>query len=336
MNILPTKMLAANLHDVGDLRYEEVDVPKCAENEVLIKVKNCGICGSDIGRVLAHGTYHFPTIPGHEFSGQVVFDPTGEWEGKRVAIFPVIPCFQCDMCQKEKYAQCRDYDYYGSRRDGAYAQYLAVKKWNLIELPDNVSYEEGAMCEPIAVGLHAVKKLNIQKGEHILITAAGPIGLIAGMWAKNFGASKVSYIDIDKEKISFAKTMGFDEYNEHCFVDVALEGTGASSAIATTIKAVNPFGRIVLMGNPNREITLSAKDYQNILRKELTINGTWNSSYEEIENNWKQSLYALSHGQLTVKQLITHRPAISEIFDTISMMSKRTNFYCKVVINNEK
>lgn len=336
MSCLPTKMMAANLHDIGDLRYEEVDVPVCREHEVLVKIKNCGICGSDIGRVLVHGTYHFPTIPGHEFSGQVIYDPEGEWNGKRVAVFPVLPCFKCDMCEEEKYAECRDYDYYGSRRDGAFAQYLTVKKWNLIALPDNVSFEEGAMCEPMAVGLHAVKKLDIQAGEHILITGAGPIGLIAGMWAKSFGAAKVSYIDIDTNKIAFAKKMGFEQYDGVSFVDAALEGTGASSAIAASINAVNPFGRIVFMGNPGGDVSLSAKDYQNILRKELKINGTWNSSYAQNENNWKESLYALSEGKISVKELITHRPAISEILDTIKMMRNRSEFYCKVVVDNEK
>jgi len=127
MQTPPLKMKSANLHAIGDLRYEEVKVPVCKEDEVFVKIKNCGICGSDIGRVLDHGTYHFPTIPGHEFSGQVIYDPEGNLEGKRVAIFPLLPCFSCDMCKEERYAQCRDYDYYGSRRNGAFAEYIAVR-----------------------------------------------------------------------------------------------------------------------------------------------------------------------------------------------------------------
>lgn len=336
MKILPSKMKAANLHDIGDLRFEEMDVPDCEADEVLVKIKNCGICGSDIGRVLAHGTYHFPTVPGHEFAGQIVYDPQGEMDGKRVAVFPVLPCFACDMCADENYAQCRNYDYYGSRRDGAFAEYIAVKKWNLMELPDNVSYEEGAMCEPISVALHAVKKLCIQEGEHILITGAGPIGLIAGMWAKSFGAARVSYIDIDQEKLQFARKMGFEEYDGCSFVDAVLEGTGASAAIETAINAVNPFGRVVLMGNPGRDVSLNAGNYQKILRKELNIQGTWNSVYTRKENDWKESLYALSEGKIRVKELITHRPAISEVLDMIKVMRNRSEFYCKVVIDNEK
>lgn len=330
------RMMAANLHAVGELIYEEVDIPPCGEDEVMVKVKNCGICGSDIGRVLAHGTYHFPTIPGHEFAGEVVYDATGECTGKRVAVFPILPCFQCDMCAKENYAECRNYDYYGSRRDGGYAQFIAVKKWNLVELPDNVSFEEGAMCEPVSVARHAMKKLDIKEGETLLITGAGPIGLIAGMWAKSFGAARVCYIDIDEEKIAFAKSLGFEAYDGTFFVDAALEGTGASSAIATAINAVNPFGKMVLMGNPGRNISLTAKDYQNILRKELKINGTWNSVYASFDNDWQESLKAVSEGRLNIRRLITHRPSIEEAPETIRMMRDRTEFYCKVVIDNEK
>lgn len=330
------KMLAANLHAVADLRYEEVDIPECGEDEVLVKIKNCGICGSDVGRILAHGTYHFPTIPGHEFAGRVIYDKTGEYTGKRVAVFPLLPCFTCDMCAEENYAECRNYDYYGSRRDGGYAQYIAVKKWNLVELPDNVSYEEGAMCEPVSVALHAVKKLEIKEGENLLITGAGPIGLVAGMWAKSFGAAKVCYVDIDADKIAFAKSLGFEEYDGESFVDAALEGTGASSAIAVAINAVNPFGKMVLMGNPGRDIALSAKDYQNILRKELKLNGTWNSAYASSDNNWKDSLQAISEGKLNIRQLITHRPSIAEALEAVKMMRDRSEFYCKVVIDNEK
>lgn len=330
------KMMAANLHAAGDLRYEEMDIPKCEEDEVLVKIKNCGICGSDVGRVLAHGTYHFPTVPGHEFAGEVVYDASDEYTGKRVAVFPLLPCFKCDMCEQENYAACRDYDYYGSRRDGGYAEYIAVKKWNLIELPDNVSYEEGAMCEPMSVALHAVKKLELKEGETLLVTGAGPIGLIAGMWAKNFGASQVYYIDIDAEKIAFAKSLGFEEYDGKRFMDAVLEGTGASPALATAINAVNPYGKMVFMGNPARDIALSAKDYQNILRKEVRINGTWNSAYASYDNNWKDSLLAVSEGKLNIRQLITHRPSIAEALDAITMMRDRTEFYCKVVIDNER
>ena len=94
-------MKCANLHGISDLRYEDIPVPECGEGEVLVKVQSCGICGSDIPRVYTKGTYHFPTVIGHEFAGQVVYDPKNQLTGKAVAVFPLLPCFTCESCKKE-------------------------------------------------------------------------------------------------------------------------------------------------------------------------------------------------------------------------------------------
>lgn len=329
-------MQAAVLHAVADLRCETVAIPACQKDEVLVQIMDCGICGSDIGRVLKKGTYHFPTIPGHEFAGRVVEDPSGEFFGKRVAVFPLLPCFECESCKEQRYAQCADYDYYGSRRDGAFAEYLAVKRFNLVELPDGVSYEEGAMSEPMAVALHAVKKLNLKGGEHLLVTGAGTIGLMAGMWAKSFGAEKVCYIDLDTRKLDFAREKGFAVYEAGEQIDCVLEGTGASGAIATGIKAVKPAGTVVLMGNPGGDVGLSAADYQLILRKELVLCGTWNSLYAQHENDWRESIAAIAEGRMAIRDLITHRVPISECRAAIEEMAAGEKFYCKVMVTNEK
>ncbi len=323
-------MKCLNLHSVGDLRLDNKEIPPCTNDEVLVKVKSCGICGSDIGRVFKEGTYHFPTVIGHEFSGEVVQDETNEFKGKRVAVFPLLPCFECDMCKNGNYAQCRNYDYYGSRRDGGFSEYISVKKWNLIELPDNVSFEEGAMCEPTSVALHAVKKLGDIENANILITGAGPIGIIVGLWAKKLGANNIYYIDIDERKIEFAKKFGFEQHNGQ-EVDCCVEGTGASSAIAAAINSVKAFGNLVLMGNPGGNVELSAKDYQNILRKEIIVNGTWNSQYSEKANDWKESLTAMSEGNFPIAELITHKPTLDECIDVFNMIKERKEFYCKVV-----
>ena len=170
-------MKCANLHGINDLRYEDMPMPVCEEDEVLVAVKCCGICGSDIPRVYTKGTYHFPTVIGHEFAGKVVYDSKKELEGKKVAVFPLLPCFACDSCKEGNYATCENYDYYGSRRNGGMSEYLAVKRWNLLTVPENVSYHEAAMCEPVSVARHAICKLNIQQGDRLLISGAGPIGI---------------------------------------------------------------------------------------------------------------------------------------------------------------
>ena len=172
-------MNAAVLHAVGDLRYETVPMPEVGEDEVLLKIRACGVCGSDIPRVYTKGTYHFPTIPGHEFAGEIVASNDPALLGRRAAVFPLLPCHKCPPCKVGEFANCHNYDYYGSRRDGAFAEYLAVKKANLILAPDTLSYDCAAMCEPGAVARAAVRRMNVELGDLVVIYGAGPIGLIA-------------------------------------------------------------------------------------------------------------------------------------------------------------
>lgn len=325
-------MKCANLYAVNDLRYEEIPIPQCREDEVLVEVKSCGICGSDIPRVYTKGTYHFPTVIGHEFAGKVVFDPKKELDGKKVAVFPLLPCFSCNSCKEGNYATCENYDYYGSRRNGGMSEYIAVKRWNLLTIPESVSYNEAAMCEPVSVARHAICKLNIKEGDNLLISGAGPIGILAGQWAKSFGADKVYYIDIDPRKLELTKQFGFWEHREGVQVSCALEGTGFSNALAKCLAAVKPSGKMVLMGNPAEEMTLSQNTYWHILRKELTVCGTWNSSYNERQNDWKESLNAMADGKINVKPLITHTYPLSACHQAFEMMKNKTEFFCKVML----
>ena len=134
-------MKAYVLHGIGDLRYEDRSLPEHYPGWALVKVLVAGICSSDIPRIFEKGPYHFPTIPGHEFSGKVerVADESDRhWLGKRVGVFPLIPCKKCASCEKGQYETCSNYDYIGSRRDGGFAEYVAVPVWNLLELPETV------------------------------------------------------------------------------------------------------------------------------------------------------------------------------------------------------
>ena len=172
-------MRAYELHGVNDLRREDIEKPEIPSGWVLVQVKASGICSSDIPRIFTNGTYHFPTIPGHEFSGVVAAYGEGvpeERVGKRVGIFPLIPCRTCPQCRQKKYEMCEHYDYLGSRRDGGFAEYVAVPDWNLMELPENVSFREAAMLEPLSVALHAVKRSGVKPGDTAAVIGTGMIG----------------------------------------------------------------------------------------------------------------------------------------------------------------
>lgn len=326
-------MKAAVLHAVGDLRYEDVPMPVVREGEVLMRVRAAGVCGSDIPRVYKTGTYHFPTIPGHEFAGEIVGgDP--ELIGRCAAVFPLLPCRKCPPCQVGEFANCRNYDYYGSRRDGAFAEYIAVDKRNLILMPEGLSFACASLCEPGAVARAAIRRLDVELGDTVVIWGAGPIGLIAAQWAKLAGAGCVRVVDISKEKLAFAEKFGFLPYDRdrdgEC--DRALEGTGASPALNDLIMSMKPHGKAVLMGNPAGDMKIDQKTYSQILRREIILRGTWNSSYNDTVNDWKATVDAMASGKIRYEELITHRFPLERCAEALEMMRDKKEFYTKVTI----
>ena len=180
-------MKAYSLHAINDLRYEDVEYPECNSGWCIVNVKYSGICSSDVPRILKKGTYKFPTIPGHEFSGVVCQVADKENEnliGKHVGVFPLIPCKKCEQCMEGNYEMCSHYDYIGSRRDGGFAEYVAVPIWNLVELPSEIDLKEAAMMEPLAVALHAVKQANINYEKKVAVVGTGLIAFAIAQWAK--------------------------------------------------------------------------------------------------------------------------------------------------------
>ncbi len=328
-------MKACVLHAVGDLRYEDVKKPVASKGEVLLKIRAAGICGSDIPRVFEKGTYHFPTIPGHEFAGEIVEAEDKALIGRRAAIFPLLPCRKCAPCQVGEFANCENYDYYGSRRDGAFAEYLAVDIRNLILLPDDLSFACASLVEPGAVARAAVRRLEVKLGDTVVIWGAGPIGLIAAAWAKKTGAGIVRVVDISEEKLAFAKKFGFEAYDKDRdgLCDCAIEGTGAPQALCALISSMKPHGHVVLMGNPARDMTITQSVYSQILRREITLRGTWNSSYNQQINDWEATAKAMADGDLIdYEALITHRYPLDRCLEALEMMRDRKEFYTKVTI----
>ncbi|MEI6131278.1 MAG: galactitol-1-phosphate 5-dehydrogenase [Bacillota bacterium] len=340
------------LHAIGDLRLEDVAKPTPKSGEVLVKIRASGVCGSDIPRIFEKGTYNFPTIPGHEFAGEIVELGVGvapELLNKKVAVFPLLPCGKCDLCQIGEFAQCKDYNYFGSRCDGGFAEFIAVPLWNLVMVPDALSFEEAAMAEPAAVAVHALRQAEIEIGDTVVIFGAGPIGLMLASWAKAWGAYKTILVDIDKGKIKFAQKLGFENVinsmeldaieeisrlTEGKGADVCVEGAGVSKTLEQCLFAARAFGRVVAMGNPAGEMKLSQKAYWELLRKQLKISGTWNSSYSPIpKNDWKLSIDAMTSGLLDVKPFITHRVALSQHKQVLEMMRDRSAFYNKVMFS---
>jgi L-iditol 2-dehydrogenase len=315
----------------------------------LVKVKAAGICGSDVQRVYGDEAYHYPIILGHEFAGEIVEVTQGvdaSMLGKDVAIFPLLPCKKCDVCEKGEYASCRNYSYFGSRYDGGFREYVAVPIWNIVPLPKGVTYEEAAMIEPSAIALHALSQCGIKIGYSILIFGAGPIGIMLGMLARIWGASNVIMLDIDKKKIDFAKQLGFEyvidnsdsTYTEKIKeitggqgVDVAIDGVGLSSTLSGCIQIVKPLGNIVCVGNFPEDMTLTHEIFTLILRKQLHIIGTWNSGYTQDYNEWTILADLMAKKKYDVRPLISHKFTFEDVKEAFALLKEKKEYTCKVL-----
>ena len=352
-------MKAARLHAIGDFRADTVAVPQVHGEELLVRVGACGICGSDIPRIFDHGTSNqkYPMVIGHEFSGTVV--AVGEKAdpaliGKRGAIFPLIPCRSCDMCQIGKYVMCSDYDYLGSRRDGGFAEYVVVPSAWIFIPSENPETPMEALCmtEPACVAQHAIRQSDLHAGEGIVIFGAGAIGILAARWAKIFGAGQIMLVDVDDSKVQFAQERGFYAINSRkedpakAFrawnggkdADVAIEGTGFGNALEGCIAVAKPMGRIVLLGNPGQaQTTISQKSHSNILRKELRICGTWNSNYSPFPiNEWHYTVSLMDRGLLQTTDLITHRSTVDTLPALCSQIKNREVSICKAICTTQE
>ena len=319
-------MKACRLHSVGDFRCDTVEIPVPHGDELLLRVGACGICGSDLPRVFEHGSSNgkYPLTIGHEFAGEVV--AVGETAdpaliGARGAVFPLIPCRRCDPCVMGQYAMCEDYDYLGSRRDGGFAEYCLIPSaWHLIR-SHSASMELLAMTEPACVAQHALRRAGVRGGQYVVIYGAGPIGVMAARWAEIFGAQAL-LADIDDAKVAFARSLGLRAVNSltedvPAFIrasnagrlaDAAIEGTGASSALGGCIQCVRACGSIALLGNPMGMTSIPLKLHSQILRKEISLCGVWNSSRApQPINEWAYAVRMMDEGELPLLDLITDR-----------------------------
>lgn len=369
-------MKAWVLHDIGDIRYEEVSKPNPAAGEVLIRVGAAGICGSDIPRIYDTGAHRMPLIPGHEFTGAVVEtgkDVDGSWAGKRVGVFPLIPCRKCSQCKAGRYELCRDYDYVGSRRDGAFAEYVTVPVTNLIELPQNVSFEEAAMLEPMAVAVHAIRRVmdigrvgegcikddpenngpltcknvdgevssNINGNVCIAVYGLGTIGMFITMFLKAAGYNNLMLIGNKDSQRNKIISMGISEdcyydnsiKTDHGGADIVFECVGRTQTYAEAIDIAAPMGKVMLVGNPYSDMTLPRNTYWKILRNQLTVMGTWNSSFTGTPcDDWHHVLKFLGSGLIEPGRFISHRFPLKDLREGFDIMHDKREEYGKVIM----
>lgn len=271
------------------------------------------------------------------------------WKGKRVGVFPLIPCGECLPCQKGQYEMCRHYSYLGSRRDGGFAEYVAVPEQNLIALPEGVSFEEAAMLEPMSVAVHAMRKAEPLPEESVVICGMGTIGFFLLMFLLETGRRNVSVIgnkDFQRRmtvKLGLPETSFCDcrtqdverwllERTDGKGPDVFFECVGKNETMVQAVGMTGPGGRIMLVGNPASDMTLPKAVYWKILRNQLTVFGTWNSSFTHSpEDDWHYVLDRLGNGLVEPVQMITHRMPLKELDRGLAAMRDKKEEYGKVM-----
>ncbi len=341
-------MKAVVLEAPGRVVFTDVPEPApVGENPVLVRVGAVGVCGSDLLRV-GHGTaYHYPLILGHEFSAIVEDALAGSAfaRGDRVAVFPCLPDPSDPMTQIGEYVLGSGYDYFGSRRDGALSERLSVPESNLIRVPDRVSLVQAALVEPAAVALHAVRKLQVPADATALVIGGGPIGALAAQWLRILGWTRVLVAEIDPRKQAVLTTLGFEiidaasvdtvdaarEMTNGRGVDCAVEASGLPKTVVQAMEAVGTFGQVMLLGDIHGDLTLPARLVSSLLRREVTIRGTWNSKITPVgHSEWQMVLEHMGR-TLQVNPLITHTVGFEDAPTMFDDMVNRRIWHGKAV-----
>ena len=316
-----SRMKALTLTAYNEFAFDDVPQPEAGADEVLVRIKACGICGSDVhGYDGTSGRRIPPVIMGHEASGEIAAVGSGVtgWKvGDRVTFDSTVYCGTCDYCQQGQVNLCTHRRVLGVscgeyRQDGAFAEYVKIPARILFALPDHLTYEQAAFCEPLSIALHAVERVQPRPGDTALVIGAGVIGLLVLQVLKMKGCRRVFVSDLNEARLAIALATGADEVfvptacdvtgemllrtqGEGC--DVTMECVGFGAAVRTAIDAVRKGGRVGLVGNLAATCDLPL---QQVVTREISLHGSCASSGE-----YQAAVDALAQGLINTAPLLS-------------------------------
>jgi L-iditol 2-dehydrogenase len=340
-------MKALILTAPGHVEYGDVPVVEPSDDEVLVEVRACGICGSDVhGMDGSTGRRRPPLVMGHEATGVIAklgAGVSGWAEGERITFDSTVSCGRCQFCLQDQVNLCDDRRVLGVsceeyRRDGAFAEYIAVPARILFRLPDGVSFERAAMLEPLSVAVHAVRRTGVLPGDIAVVVGTGMVGLLVVQALRAHGCERVIGVDIDPGRLALAEQFGAEticgdaeavapavfERTGGVGADLAIEVVGMSASIQTAIASVRKGGRVGLVGNfsPLVELPLQAA-----VTRELTLYGSCASAGE-----YPECIELLSSGKVDVDPLISAVAPLAEGAEWFQRLRSGSSGLMKVML----
>jgi L-iditol 2-dehydrogenase len=341
-------MKALMLSEYGNLQVMDIPEPTCAPDEVLIRVAACGICGSDVhGYQGDSGRRIPPIVMGHEAAGiieRVGAEVKDYKAGDRVTFDSTVYCGKCEFCQRGEVNLCDNRQVLGVscgdyRRNGAFAELVAVPARILYRLPREFPFEEAAMLEAVSVALHGVRVTQMKGGESALVIGAGMIGLLTAQAARALGCSSVMIADVDAERLKMAEEVGIpdtlhlsgkeliDEVLRRTGgrgVDVVLEAVGRAETVVASIECVRRGGTVTLIGNIQPEVPLPL---QRVVTREIRLQGSCASAGE-----YKDAIRLMSEGAITVRPLISAMSSLEQASNWFHRLHNREAGLLKIVV----
>ena len=341
-------MKAAVYRDVDDVRCEEIAVPDVGPGEVLVQIDTCGVCGTDLKKIHT-GSHAAPRVFGHEMAGTIarVGDGVeGFSVGDRVMAFHHIPCGHCFFCRKQTFAQCETYKKVGTTAGftaagGGFAEYIRVMDWivgdgvepaGLIKVPDDIPFEQAAFIEPVNTCFKAVKMLNLEADDTVLVIGQGSIGVILAELARRTGATVLTS-DLYPERHAIAAQYGLTHpidaqgdvvaaakaATEGRGADVALVAVGSDALIAIAMEAIRPGGRVMLFASTQHGT--AAFDPASVCMDEKTLMGSYSASIAIQQEGIDLVFDGYRDGSLDLTKLISHRFSLDDCAAAIDLAS---------------
>lgn len=313
-------MRVAVYHSNNDIRLEELEKPGIEKGEILVEVVASGICGTDA--MEWYRQKKPPRILGHEISGRVVESKSHNFKtGQRVFVSHHVPCNKCKYCLADNHTACETL-HNGNYYPGGYSEYVKVPKANTdigtYILPDDVSYEEGTMIEPLACAVRGQRVIGVEKGETVLVLGSGVSGLLNIHLAK-MKRAKVIATDINKYRLDKAKEFGADQViNSDSKIDVRADKvivcTGAMKAARQAFECVDRKGIILFFAIPDKDIRIPTVDFW---RNEITVTSSYGAAHVDL----REALDLIKLKRINVRSMITHRLPFEKIRDGFKIVS---------------